>query len=78
MRDALDEHVLAAVRLDEVRPEVVPVAEHALGDRHALRRDLDQPRASRRLRVRRDSLAPPFHGHQCVGVRLAVERAAAR
>ena len=41
---ALDQHVLAAVRLDEVRPQVVPVAEDALGDRDARSAHVDQPR----------------------------------
>ena len=58
----------AAVRLDEVRPQVAALAEHALGDRHAALGHVQQAlprRVAVRRAVRPAESALPFHGHQC-------------
>ena len=76
-RHALDEHVAAAIGLDEIRPQVVARAEDALGDRHALGLHLDQPVARRAGRGPDCPGSRRRQSHQCSVVRLAVERAVA-
>ena len=59
-RDAFDEHVLAAIGLDEVRPQLVAGAEHALA------RPAHCPRPSAAARPG-SLLLRPFQGHQFFG-----------
>ena len=75
--DAVDEDVLAAVWLDEVRPQERPGPEHALRDRHAARAHLEEACAGRHLRGFGRQGPGALPGPPVLVARLAVERALA-
>src|SRR5690349_2265886 len=80
-RDAVDQHVLTAIRLDELRPQIVSIAKDTLANRHAFLRHREQRVAVGTLL--RHSFFPTVlrtavPGPPVFGVALSVEYAFAR